>query len=108
VAPERFIGFPLWWLHCVMPIVRSKKQLACALYLWRRRVICGNRETFDVPNGELKEWKISRQTKYQTLSLLEAAGIIRIDRKGKEAPTVTILSKEPRRMRTTTNYGAAA
>jgi hypothetical protein len=89
------IGCPVWWLRCVLPAVKSKKQLVVALYLWRRRVICGDRGTFDVPNNELRGWGISRQTKYQTLALLVAAGKIRTRQKGKESLTVTILAREP-------------
>jgi hypothetical protein len=94
--PARHIGCPIWWLHRVLPIVKSKNQLVVAIYLWRRRAVCGNHKTFAVPNSELKSLGISRRTKYQTLALLEAADVIRTKRKGKEALTVTILSKEPK------------
>jgi hypothetical protein len=91
---EHLIGCPIWWLQRVLPVVSSKNQLVVAIYLWRRRIVCGGRKTFDVPNNELKSLGISRQTKYQTLVRLEAAGAIRIKRKGKEALTVTILSRK--------------
>jgi hypothetical protein len=96
---EHLIGCPIWWLQRVLPVVSSKNQLVVTIYLWRRWVVCRYRKMFDVPNGELKSLGISRYTKYQTLARLEAAGVIRIRRKGKGAPTVTILSKEPRRKR---------
>jgi hypothetical protein len=94
---EHLIGCPIWWLQRVLPVVSSKNQLVVAIYLWRRWVVCRYRKTFDVPNGELKSLGISRRTKYQTLARLEAAGVIKIRRKGRQALTVTILSKEPRR-----------
>ena len=72
----------------MLPVVGSKNQLVVAIYLWRRQIVCGDRKTFDVPNGELKSLGISRETKYQTLVLLEAAGVIRIKRSGKKALTV--------------------
>jgi hypothetical protein len=93
---EHFIGCPVWWLQRVLPVVESKNQLVVALYLWRRRIVCGNHETFDVPNGELKRWGISRKVKYQALDRLAASGVIRINRKGKAALTVTIFPKKPR------------
>ena len=99
VSNEHLIGCPIWWLQRVLPVVNSKKQLVVAVYLWRRWVVCGYRKTFDVPNGELKSLGISRWTKYQTLARLEAAGLIRIRRNGRGAPTVTILTKEPKRKR---------
>jgi hypothetical protein len=91
---EHFIGCPIWWLQRVLPVVSSKNQLVVAIYLCRRQAVCGARRTFDVPNSELKSLGISRQTKYQTLVRLEAAGVIRIKRKGKGALTVTILSRK--------------
>jgi hypothetical protein len=93
---EHLIGCPIWWLQSVLPVVKSKNQLVVAIYLCRRRVVCGARKTFDVPNNELKSLGISRRTKYQTLTLLEAASLIRVRRKGKAALAVTILSKQPR------------
>jgi hypothetical protein len=95
--PSHFIGCPVWWLRHVLPVVRSKYQLAVALYLWRRRIVCGNHKTFDVPNNELKSWGVSRKVKYQTLDRLAVAGVIKVSRKGRGAPTVTILSKESKR-----------
>jgi hypothetical protein len=94
--PSRHIGCPLWWLQRVLPLISSKNQLVVAIYLCRRRAVCGDRKTFDVPNSELKSLGISRRTKYQTFARLEAGGVIRIRRKGKKALTVTILSKEPK------------
>jgi hypothetical protein len=96
VETERLIGAPLWWFNAVFPIVRSKSELAVALYLWRRRVVCGGHKTFDVPNGELKSLGISRYAKYRTLDRLSAAGAIRSNSKGKEAHTVTILLQKPK------------
>jgi hypothetical protein len=97
IKPEdRLIGCPVSWLRRVLPVVKSPKQLAVAIWLWRRRVICKNSYTFSVPNDELKRLKVSRQIKYRTLARLEAAGVIAIERKEKEALVVTILpvSKE--------------
>jgi hypothetical protein len=94
---SRFIGCPVWWLCRVLPAVKSKHQLVVALYLWRRRVVRGNRNTFDVPNNELRSWGISRKVKYQTLDWLAAAGVIKINCKGKKALTVTILFNKPRK-----------
>jgi hypothetical protein len=92
---EHFVGCPVWWLLRVLPVVESKTQLTVALYLWRRRIVCGNHKTFGVPNGELKSWGVSRKVKYRTLDRLAAAGMIRVNRKGKEAHTVTILLENP-------------
>jgi hypothetical protein len=96
---NQIIGCPIWWLQCVLPVVHSKCQLVVAIYLWRRRIVCGGGDTFDVPNkgrNGLAELGISRKAKYRTLELLAAAGLIRIaKRSAKTAPMVTILAKNP-------------
>jgi hypothetical protein len=95
IPNERLFGCPMWWLRRVLPVVVSKQQLVVAIYLWRRRTVCGDHKTFDVPNAELRSLGISRKVKYQALEWLASAGLIKIGRKGKEAVTVTILSKPP-------------
>jgi hypothetical protein len=97
-----FIGCPVWWLQRVASAVNTKNRLIVALYLWRRRAVCGHRNTFDVPNGELQVWGISRHTKYQTFDMLATAGLIKINPtrktkwKGKLPTSITILVGKPR------------
>lgn len=98
-----FCGAPVWWWQRVASVVNTKEQLIVAIYLWRRRSVCGHRNTFDVPNGELQIfWGISRHIKYRTLDMLAAAGLIKINPprknkgKGKLPTSVTILAKEPK------------
>jgi hypothetical protein len=93
---DRLFGCPIWWVQCVRPVVRTKDQLIVAVYLWRRRIVCGS-EVFDVPNGELKICGVSRKAKKRTLELLAIAGRIRVTQHAKSAPLVTILTKKPRR-----------
>jgi hypothetical protein len=97
-SPEdRLIGCPVWWLQLVLPVVATKEQLVVAIYLWRRRIVCA-REPFDVPNGELRAWGVSRRSKYPTLGRMAAAGLIKVaQRSAKTAPQVTILAEKPRR-----------
>jgi hypothetical protein len=93
---DNLIGCPMWWWQRVLPLVNTKGQLTVAIYLWRRRIVCGGRATFDLPNGELKSLGITRKVKYQTLNRLAAADVIRVARgSAKEAPLVTILTKAP-------------
>jgi hypothetical protein len=97
---DRFFGCPIWWLKCVHPVVATKDQLIVAIYLWRRHIVCNKREAFDVPNGELKAWGVSRKAKKRTLELLAAADVVRvIQPSAKAAPAVTILTKKPGRKR---------
>ena len=96
-----FCGGPIWWWQRVASVVNTKEQLIVAIYLWRRRSVCGHRNTFDVPNGELQIfWGISRHVKYRTLDMLAAAGLIKINPlrknkgRGKLPTSITILAKE--------------
>jgi hypothetical protein len=92
-AEDRLIGCPVWWLQRVRPVVKTRDQLIVAIYLWRRRTVCGGGATFDVPNGELKALGVSRKIKSRTLDLLAAAGLIEFaHRAAKAAPTITILA----------------
>ena len=96
VAPKRrradhYIGCPLEWLKRVLPLVESKGQLAVAIWLHRRRVVCRS-EVFTVPNESLREdLGLSRKAKYQALRHLERAGIIALTRDGKRALQVRML-----------------
>ena len=75
---SRLIGCPLPWFAWVFALVKSKDQLALALYLYRRCCI-RNSDTITVPNDELDELLgISRWAKYRQLTALERAGILRI------------------------------
>ena len=94
---DRHFGCPVSWLLRVLPVVKSKKQLVVAIYVWKRYVVRGHRETFDMPNGELKQWKISRWTKYRTLVLLAKSGILTIKQTGKDTFSITILPEKPKR-----------
>ena len=88
---DRHIGCPLEWLKRVIPVVQSKEQLAVALWLHRRRVVCGSK-VFTVPNRELKEeLGLSRKAKYGALHYLEEAGAVALVRNGKHAIQVQIL-----------------
>jgi hypothetical protein len=94
-AKDRLIGCPVSWMLRALPVVKSPKQMVVAFWLWRRHVICNYRSTFPVPNGELGAWGISARTKYRTLELLEAGGVIAINRGGGTVTlTVTILPEK--------------
>jgi hypothetical protein len=87
----RYIGCSTAWLKRVLPLVHSKEQLAVALWLHRRRVVCGSK-VLSVPNHELDEdLGITRQTKYRALNHLEQAGIIAVIRNGQRAIRVRLL-----------------
>src|SRR5262245_5011716 len=74
----RDIGCPLWWFKLALSIMRSKKEFAVALYVYRLRIVHRNR-TVSVSNERLlAELKIDRHAKYRALQKLAEAGAIRI------------------------------
>jgi hypothetical protein len=87
----RHIGCSVEWLKRVLPLVRSKEQLAIAIWLHRRRVICRG-DVFTVPNEALwEELGLSRYVKYKALRHLEKTRVIAITRDGNHAPGVKLL-----------------
>jgi hypothetical protein len=96
MAPKRrradqYIGCPVEWLKRVLPAVKSKEQLAVAIWLHRRRAICRD-EVFTVPNQDLQmELGLDRYVKYRALKWLEKAGAIALVRDNKRALRVRIL-----------------
>jgi hypothetical protein len=89
---QRFIGCPLWWFMQVFPIVRGKNELACALAVYRLRIIQHSR-IVSVSNAYLTKLGIDRYAKYRTLRRLAGAGLLVIRRHNKRALEVEIRSK---------------
>jgi len=71
---DQFVKVPLWWAG----------QAAQAT---------GSPKAFLFPNGQLRAHGVRRDTKYHALRALEGAGLIRVTRKGKKTPVVTLLYK---------------
>jgi hypothetical protein len=92
-----FIGCPLGWFDRVLPVLKGKVELALALLLYRERFLQrdsrGRRiekaDTVTLSNNQLNRRGLQRRSKYQMLKRLEAAGIIKVDRKNKASPKVT-------------------
>jgi hypothetical protein len=76
---QTFVGCPMSWLEQVLPHVRGAHQLAVALLLYRRWVLCGRRRTFDFPNGDLKKLGINHHTKSKALAGLGRAGVATVE-----------------------------
>jgi hypothetical protein len=96
VTPRRrraknHIGCPVEWLKRVFPLMNSKEQLVIAIWLHRRRIVCGS-DLFTVPNNALEmDLGLGRQAKYRTLRHLEKVKIIAIARNGKRSLRVKLL-----------------
>jgi hypothetical protein len=86
----RLIGCQLSWFAWVFPLVKSKEQLALALYLYRRCCICHS-DTVTVPTDELVELLgVGRWGKYRLLPALEQAGILWIRLNGRQTIMVQL------------------
>jgi hypothetical protein len=87
----RYIGCPVAWFVWVFPLLRSKEQLALALYLYRRCCVCRS-DTVTVPTDELTELGLGRWGKYRLLLSLERAGILRFEQSGQQTIKVQLCS----------------
>jgi DNA-binding transcriptional ArsR family regulator len=80
-------------------VVRAKRlgatPLLVGLALWHLKKLrqC---DTFTVSNLMLKEWGIQPDAKSRALRALERDGLIRVERRGKRSPLVTIVVRGPR------------
>jgi hypothetical protein len=78
-APPRpakgYVTCSLGWLAWAWPQVRSGRQLAVLLLIYRRCLWARSR-TVSVPNGDLADIGLSRYGKYRALAALDELGLI--------------------------------
>jgi hypothetical protein len=75
---QPWIGCRLAWFEWVAPLVKSKRQLAFVLLLYRRCCICKS-ATVTVPTDAFEIMGVRRDQKRALLLALEQAGAIRIE-----------------------------
>jgi hypothetical protein len=88
---EVFVKVPLWWAEQAMQATRSPQAFVAIwlLYLsWKAKSL-----TFPLPNGRLAERGFDRQVKRRALANLEKAGLITVERPGRKAPIVSLVTK---------------
>jgi DNA-binding transcriptional ArsR family regulator len=66
------------------------KALLVGLALWHLKKL-RQADTFIVSNLMLQEWDVQPDAKTRALRKLEKAGLIRIERRGKRSPQVTLV-----------------
>jgi hypothetical protein len=66
------------------------KALLVGLALWHLKGL-RKADTFIVSNLMLRDWGILPDAKWRALRKLEVAGLIRIERRGKRSPQVTLV-----------------
>ena len=90
----KFIGGPI----DVPWVVRAKRLGATALLvglaLWHLKKL-RQADTFTVSNLMLQEWGVQPDAKSRALRALETAGLIRVERRGKRSPRVTLIVRAP-------------
>ena len=67
------------------------KALLVGLALWHLKGL-RKVDTFTVSNLMLQDWGIQPDAKWRALRKLERAGLIKVERRGKRSPEVTLLS----------------
>jgi DNA-binding transcriptional ArsR family regulator len=88
--PGKFIAGPI----DVSWVVQAKRLGATALLvglaLWHLKKL-RQADTFTVSNLMLQEWGVQPDAKSRALRALERAGLIRVERRGKRSPHVTLV-----------------
>ena len=76
---HRLVGFPWAFLVDVCRLTEGRTTLVVAMYIYRRTHVCRS-QTVTLPIGELRELGVDRKRRHEALSMLEAAGLIRIEK----------------------------
>jgi len=93
---RQFVKVPMSWVDCLSLV--SARHAGCAYRIalallrrqWERRT-----NTFTLSNKVVTEMGSSRRTKWRVLGELELLGLIKIERRLKRSPVVTIVSANP-------------
>jgi len=84
-----FAMVPLQWAAKMTAATETPKAMVGVWLLyraWQKKSL-----TFDVPNEALAAFGISRNTKSRALRQFEAAGLIKVQRRPRKSPLVTLL-----------------
>jgi hypothetical protein len=85
----QFVKVPLWWAEQAARATGTPKAF---LWIWLLHLAWKARSnTFPLPNKQLYARGVHRNTKTRTLRELEAAGLIRVERRARKSPMVTLL-----------------
>jgi hypothetical protein len=86
---EPFVKMPLWWIETAARHARSPATLVMVELLrasWKAKSL-----SFPLSNGRLEKLGVSRDVKRRVLSDLERGGLIRVERRSRRTPIVTLL-----------------
>jgi hypothetical protein len=85
-ATDKFVKVPLWWAEQAARATGTPKAFVWIWLAWKAKS-----NTFPLPNGQLRDHSVHRNTKDRALRELEAAGLIQVIRKTRKTPVVTLL-----------------
>jgi DNA-binding transcriptional ArsR family regulator len=96
VSPVRgkFIAGPIDVSWVIQASRLGVKALLVGLALWHLKKL-RQADTFTVSNLMLQEWGVQPDAKSRALRALEGAGLIRVERRGKRSPHVTLIVRGP-------------
>ena len=86
---EPFVKVPLWWIAAAARHTRSPATLIMVELLrtsWKAKNL-----TFPLPNGRLEKLGVSREIKRRVLRDLERGGLIKVERRSRKTPIVTLV-----------------
>jgi hypothetical protein len=86
---DAFIQVPLWWAGQMTKATGTPKAFIGLWLLYRAWKL--KSYIVPLPNGQLKARGISRKVKRRALQELEAASLIKVDRRHGKTPIVTLL-----------------
>ena len=86
----KFIAGPIDVSWVVQASQLGVKALLVGLALWHLKKL-RQTDTFTVSNLMLQEWGVQPDAKSRALRALERAGLIRVERRGKRSPHVTLV-----------------
>lgn len=88
-AADRFVKVPLWWAEQAARATGTPKAF---VWIWLLHLAWkAKSNTFPLPNGQLRDHGVHRNTKDRALRELEAAGLIQVVRKTRKTPVVSLL-----------------
>ena len=91
---EKFIAGPIDVPWVVQASRLGVKALLVGLALWHLKKL-RKADTFTISNLMLQEWGVQPDAKSRALRALETAGLIRVERRGKRSPRVTLIVRAP-------------
>jgi hypothetical protein len=86
---DTFVKVPLWWIEQATRATRTPQAMVCVWLLhlaWQSKSM-----EFILPNDRLAKRGADRRVKRRALANLEKAGLIKVERRNRKPPRVTLV-----------------